>query len=311
MVLGSDKHLSSIKQNSRMIHNPIQRVVNRVRRLLTALYGIKQHDLSPRSLARRLIFRMTRTTQLKEIRPVEFRGKFTAGNLSIELPSYHEILDLELHRSISDLAQGSSSERMVEIPLAKRWISQHANFIEVGAVLPYYGITGHNIIDPADPYPGVSNIDAENASFKDQHVLSISTIEHMGLGDYGLPKDPNKCLRVLLKILNEAKTCMITFPLGFNQTLDEFFLRHKKDLSFISFQRLTLGAGKFIAFPHPGFDPQTDTLPQWKQRFDLNTSNARYNEPFPFGNFLVILHKGDISVISSPLKNFQGSRFKG
>lgn len=113
------------------------------------------------------------------------------------------------------------NERCVEIPIALRYLHEHPDCVEIGAVLPYYCIQNHVVIDPTD-YKATISSDAEDCDFTDKHVLSISTIEHLGTGDYGLRKDPQKCVRLLEKITKEATSYLISFPLGFNTTLDKY-----------------------------------------------------------------------------------------
>jgi hypothetical protein len=54
-----------------------------------------------------------------------------------------------------------------------------------------------------------------------KNVISISTIEHIGTGDYNMPINEN-CIEALDKILKESKNCLITIPIGFNKILDNY-----------------------------------------------------------------------------------------
>lgn len=125
-------------------------------------------------------------------------------------------------------------ERTLEVPMA--WAFQRAidcglaatRMLEVGAVLPYHvdrpGSTGpilHRVIDPYDPFAACDQRDAETVDFTGRDVLSISTIEHMGLYEYGNPLfDPDKGWRVFEKIVGSAARYLVTFPLGYNLKLD-------------------------------------------------------------------------------------------
>ena len=86
----------------------------------------------------------------------------------------------------------------------------------------YFNIDQINvIIDPTDPHKSVTHrVSLFEFDFQDSDVLSISTIEHIGTGDYNLPIDD--CREALLKILNQSKSCLITFPIGYNLLLDRF-----------------------------------------------------------------------------------------
>ena len=117
------------------------------------------------------------------------------------------------------------TERAIEIPIAERWIQECAdNIVEVGAVTPYYfknkKIT--EIIDPTDLHLDVTKHESIfDCDLTNENVLSISTIEHIGTDDYGLDiRDSAKA--GLMKILEESKSCLVTFPLGYNIELDEW-----------------------------------------------------------------------------------------
>ena len=52
-------------------------------------------------------------------------------------------------------------------------------------------------------------------------MLCISTIEHIGKDDYGLIQKET-ATDALKKITKEAKSCFVTFPLGYNEILDKY-----------------------------------------------------------------------------------------
>lgn len=118
------------------------------------------------------------------------------------------------------------TERTVELALADRWLSRArtTTVCEVGAVTPYYW-PGRivRIVDPADPHPGVTerkslfDVDLRGAS-----VLSISTVEHVGLGEYGQPSEPDLAPKAIRKIVDEAESWLVTFPIGYNAALDHY-----------------------------------------------------------------------------------------
>jgi hypothetical protein len=51
-------------------------------------------------------------------------------------------------------------------------------------------------------------------------VLSISTIEHIGIGDYGLPVDNSLVHKAFQKIFKESPSFLITVPTGYNEVMD-------------------------------------------------------------------------------------------
>lgn len=99
--------------------------------------------------------------------------------------------------------------------------------IEIGAVTPYYFAGAvDDICDPADNHRAVNlktsmfNIDLTN-----KNVLSVSTIEHIGLGEYGVPiQNGESAVLALDKILKESKTCLVTFSVGHNLELDNYVI---------------------------------------------------------------------------------------
>lgn len=125
-------------------------------------------------------------------------------------------------------------ENRIEIPLAFRYIDWcNEDIIEVGAVVCHRGYTEkYLVIDPFHDYTKkVSSeyglvIDAEEYDFTDKNILSISTIEHMGMLQYGNEEhDFKKPQRFLEKLRNEAKTFLVSIPVNANGVLTEY-LKH-------------------------------------------------------------------------------------
>lgn len=117
------------------------------------------------------------------------------------------------------------TERALELALAKEWTNMlNDEYIEIGAVTPYYedGFSEHSVIDPADAH---ERVDIKKSLFEcdyfGKNILSISTIEHVGTGDFGLTKAED-CTDALNKILRECKSCLISFPMGYNKKLDMY-----------------------------------------------------------------------------------------
>ena len=160
-------------------------------------------------------------------------------------------------------------ERRIEVPIAREWLKQQqeSSVIEVGAVLPYWQQVHHEVVDPYDPnLQGTRYEDAENCDFTGRSVLSISTIEHVGRGEYGDFRDAFKAGRVLSKIVREARSYLITLPMGY----------------------------------HPGLDRQVETS-GLTMRFQRQVSaenlwemcepdwEAQYNAPLPYANVVVFI----------------------
>jgi len=135
-------------------------------------------------------------------------------------------------RSLNMWNNGSwETERNAEIPMAFDYIGKYGfhNLIEIGAVTPYFGMhsTDHWVIDLHDPWEKCIRQDALTFPLEGRNVLSISTIEHIGLADYKTNGEALQDMRedggvlMLKKIIAEAHHYLITFPLGYNQTLDK------------------------------------------------------------------------------------------
>jgi len=79
-----------------------------------------------------------------------------------------------------------------------------------------------DIIDPTDIHKRVNlKKSVFECDLRGKNVLSISTVEHIGLSDYGMCETLN-CVDAINKILAESKMCLITAPLGYNEMLDNW-----------------------------------------------------------------------------------------
>lgn len=123
------------------------------------------------------------------------------------------------------------TERALELAVARDWGNQlNGDYIEIGAVTPYYGsnFSNHLVIDPYDSH---ENVNIKKSLFEydyfGKNVLSISTIEHVGTGDYGLDKTES-CIEALNKILEESSLCLISFPMGYNNILDKYVMEDNR-----------------------------------------------------------------------------------
>ena len=116
------------------------------------------------------------------------------------------------------------TERSVELSLAKKYIEGKEFIVEIGAVTPYYFADDRmwDFVDPADRHIRVNKrISLFDYDCKDKNVLSISTVEHVGTGDFGLIESKT-ATDAVVKITDEAKTCLITAPVGYNYLLDDW-----------------------------------------------------------------------------------------
>jgi len=163
------------------------------------------------------------------------------------------------------------NERCVEIPVALRFLDLFSNddFIEVGAVLPYYIKSTHPVIDPVDKASTIKDY-AENLDFSNKSVLSISTIEHIGRGDYNIKSQNNLAQEVLKKIYNASKSCLISWAIGYNKPLDSY-VKNSNEFNYIFYQRVEVN--KWIT-----------------SQCDSNF-NAKYGTPFHNGNSVIFIYK--------------------
>lgn len=128
------------------------------------------------------------------------------------------------------------TERGLELSMAKdavdSWKMQMPNvpIVEVGAVTPYYfpGMI-KDVLDAYDKHELVNlKMDLLDYNFIGANVLSISTIEHVGTGDYQLEKKKDAVF-ALKKILDECEHCFITWGMGYNKVLDLYVIENLQD----------------------------------------------------------------------------------
>lgn len=165
-----------------------------------------------------------------------------------------------------------TNERCVEVPLGFYFLDKfdRNKIIEIGAVTPYYtNCVYHKVYDVYDPYDKSDRTDLTESdfSFDGYNVLSISTIEHIGFGDYGLPKDDFKALKFLKRIINESRNYLITFPWGYNKIFDNQFLDSK--INFSLMKRVSQN--------------------EWVIDSSKNLENVVYNHPYVCGNALLVI----------------------
>lgn len=159
----------------------------------------------------------------------------------------------------------------MELPLVEYFLDQYPDCIEIGAVSPYYFEGRHLIYDLTDDHPRSVKKDAIEVSVYDQALLSCSTIEHIG-HDFGDVKDEMKAIRLLDKWLAQSGPYLITWPMGFNKSLDAALFENHKILN-----------PKFIARrPYPSF--------KWKQvSIDELTDEDKTYGSFSCANSIVVI----------------------
>ena len=116
------------------------------------------------------------------------------------------------------------TERPLELAIADRWLEQvdGEGVIETGAVTPYYWPRRvSTVVDPYDPHPLVTHsVSLFSVDLSGCDVLAISTLEHIGVGDYGPGAANETAVDAFEKICRESKRFLVTVPYGYNATVD-------------------------------------------------------------------------------------------
>lgn len=176
-----------------------------------------------------------------------------------------------------------TNERCIEIALARRWMQEHPNFVEVGAVMPYYGHTNHVVYDPLDPYDKCIKEYAEKVDFTGKEVLSVSTVEHMGntwgYGPYFKAEDNFASQNFLEKLFRECDSLFVTVPVGCHPFLSAFVLDNVKRFNAFVYHKLNQEIPVWI-------------LGRFESEADVEFTRKRgYASQFPCANSIIFLTK--------------------
>lgn len=164
------------------------------------------------------------------------------------------------------------NERSVEIPfiLEEVRMNEHKNILEIGNVLSHHIYFKHDIIDKYEIAYGVTNSDVADftSDKKYELIVSISTLEHVGWDEK--IRDDLKITRALENLKKHGKRIIVTIPLGYNPNLD--MLLRKGTVTF-SQRRCLLRVSRGNS---------------WKEVSWDDIQDAKYGEPLPFANGLLI-----------------------
>lgn len=127
--------------------------------------------------------------------------------------------------------QVRATERILECRLLLNAVDNLKKYsdnriIEVGGCSPYFA-SGMivDILDCYDPSEYVNiRKDLFDFDFTGYDVISVSTIEHVGTGDYN-NEIRDDSVAALRKLLDESRSCLITFPIGYNSVLDNYIMQ--------------------------------------------------------------------------------------
>jgi hypothetical protein len=118
-------------------------------------------------------------------------------------------------------------ERAVELPIAFEFIKTGKNILEVGNVFHHYPlqIMDRDIVDKYEKARGIINTDILEfkPNRKYDRIVSISTIEHIGYDELGIP-DPDKPMKAInhmKTLLVENGSMLVTMPIGYNPAIDK------------------------------------------------------------------------------------------
>lgn len=122
------------------------------------------------------------------------------------------------------------NERSVEVPIASKVIGAcgSESVLEVGNVLGHYGISGQTVLDKYETGSGVINEDAREFDTDQRFglIVSISTLEHVGMDDGPERGGPLEAIENLRRLLSPGGLLFATAPVGLNPAFDRLLEPH-------------------------------------------------------------------------------------
>lgn len=159
------------------------------------------------------------------------------------------------------------NERNIELPIAFWFIENYNNdLVEIGEVTPFYRDPQHPVYDLSSQLEERRK-DLFDIDLKGKNVLSISTVEHVGFGDYGNAPEPHMALEAIKYIKKHTKKYLITYPVGYNTELDDDLMHTK----------------------HKYFLMQRDEHNKWTMCDHKHMDLFKYNSPYYAGNAICVL----------------------
>jgi hypothetical protein len=166
------------------------------------------------------------------------------------------------------------NERMVEVPLIRSLLdgNPEARILEIGNVMSYYLDVDYDIVDKFEQNERVTNTDVVDFRPQEKYdlIISISTLEHVGFDED--PSNPEKVLAALDNLrmcLNPGGTLAATFPVGYNDYLDNLVFNGELD---VTRYVCLLRTGKY----------------EWREVKLDELRDVRYNKPYENGNGLIV-----------------------
>lgn len=131
-----------------------------------------------------------------------------------------------IHRKNTGYPPYRMSERTIELALADIFLTKmrDTQIVEIGAVTPYYWPERvKTVVDPTDDHPAVTDhVGWEDWQPTDETILSISTFEHIGSGDYGLTPNRDELKAAVDKLLDSECPFLVTYPPGYHAAFDQY-----------------------------------------------------------------------------------------
>lgn len=118
------------------------------------------------------------------------------------------------------------NERAVELAVVQTWLADVAGYgLEVGNVLSHYvdamTVPPRRIVDRFETGPGVENVDVLDVIGRFDWIVSVSTLEHVGVDDGSLrPWAARAAVQHLRDLLSPGGRMLVTVPWGYNAWLD-------------------------------------------------------------------------------------------
>jgi hypothetical protein len=144
------------------------------------------------------------------------------------------------------------TERTVEIPIALDALRSAGagRVLEVGNVLTQYAIArpvNYTVVDKYEVAPRVANIDVLEIKGTYDLIVSISTLEHVGLDE--MPRDWQKARRAVIqlrRLLAPSGAMLATWPLNYNRDLDDALRAGELGQSGASYLRRVSGSNLWM-----------------------------------------------------------------
>lgn len=175
-----------------------------------------------------------------------------------------------------------TTERAVEIPIALQYLSRirkGAVVLEVGNVLSHYpdGLRlmsqfQYTVVDKYEQAPGVVNEDVVDFTSPKpvDFILSISTLEHVGLDEGGSATKWRMAITRLLGSLAKDGKMMVTMPIGYNHDVDQ-----------------CMRDGK-LPFDEVHYLKRISVDNRWREASLDEAMWARFNFPYLAGNAIIV-----------------------